>query len=434
MSVLIVGGGWAGLACAARLALAGERPTLLEAAPALGGRARTVPLAGLELDNGQHLAIGAYRRTLALLNDLGVSEADAFLRLPLRLEQRAVAGEDLVLAPPALPAPFHLLAALARAAGLPGRQRRAALGLCLRLAARRFRIHPDRPLEPWLRDQGQDRLLIERLWEPLCVATLNTPVETASTRVFLRVLRDTFARRRADSDLLIPRRPLGELLPRAAAARVRASGGAVHPRRRVRGLWWEGERLRGVITDSGPLPGARVVLAVPPFAARRLLPETPALAPLRRRLAAFEYQPIATVWLGYDGTTRLPFPILGLADGPGQWIFDRGACCGQAGVMAVVVSAEGPHSRWPRAVLGERVAAQLAALFPHWPAPRWTQVVTEKRATFACTVAGAAQRPGTHTPVPGLFLAGDYLDTGYPATLEGAVMAGEAAARACLSA
>lgn len=120
MPVLIVGGGWAGLACAARLALAGERPILLEAAPALGGRARTVTLAGLELDNGQHLAIGAYRRTLALLNDLGVSETDAFLRLPLRLEQRAQSGNDLV--PPRRPRPrrrSHLAAKACRPRSLP---------------------------------------------------------------------------------------------------------------------------------------------------------------------------------------------------------------------------------------------------------------------------------------------------------------------------
>jgi len=434
MSVLIVGGGWAGLACAARLALAGRRPILLEAAPSLGGRARTVSLAGHHLDNGQHLAIGAYRRTLDLLAALGVDEEDAFLRLPLRLEQRATSAPDLVLAPPALPAPFHLLAALVRAAGLSGRQRRAALGLCLRLAARRFRLHPDRPLGPWLRAQGQPPELIARLWEPLCVATLNTPLEQASTQVFLRVLRDTFARRRSDSDLLIPRHPLGALLPRAAAERIHAAGGTVHLRRRARGLWLQGGRLRGVTTDAGPVAATRVVLAVPPFAALRLLPSGDPWEHLRRRLAAFEYQPIATVWLGYDAATRLPFPMLGLADGPGQWIFDRGACCRQPGVMAVVVSAEGPHSHWSKGELGERVAAQLAALFPRWPSPRWIRVITEKRATFACTVAGAAERPGPRTPLPGLFLAGDYLDTGYPATLEGAVLAGEAAARACLSA
>ncbi len=436
MSVLIVGGGWSGLTAALHLSWAGQAPTLLEAAGKLGGRARSVTLDGRTVDNGQHLAIGAYRRTLALLRRLGVEENEAFLRLPLHLEQRRLDPRpDLTLAPPPLPAPFHLLLALGRARGLSPRQRRRALGLCLQLALRRFRIHEDRPLQGWLEAHGQDIDLIERLWEPLCVATLNTPIQVASTRVFLRVLQDSFARRRHHCDLLIPRRDLGRLLPAAAAQALREAGGTLHRRHRVRRLWLDGERLRGVILQDGRhLPGERVILALPPYAAARLLPPHPALETLRRRLQAFAYQPITTVYLEYPPSTRLPRPLLGLGGSLGQWVFDRGACCGQAGLMAVVISAEGPHRQLDRHQLGQRVAAELAAFFPHWPRPRWIHTVTEKRATFACTVTGAADRPGPRTPLAGLFLAGDHLDTGYPATLEGAVIAGEQAARAVLNA
>ncbi len=433
MSILIIGGGWAGLAAAVRLAQAGQRVTLLESAPHLGGRARTVERHGLALDNGQHLAIGAYRETLALLNGIGVAEDRAFLRLPLCLEQYHPDGRFL-LAPPPLPAPLHLGMGLLTARGLPLKERLSALRLSLGWARQRFRLSPDRPLGPWLRQQGQSAASVERLWEPLCLATLNTPLEQASSAVFLRVLQDSFAHRRHDCDLLIPRRPLGEILPQPAQRFLEDHGARVHTRHRVTAVESEDGRVRGVRLDDGRRMAAEgVILALPPHATARLLAPHPPLTPLVSRLQAFHYQPITTVYLGYPQETRAPRLMLGLGGGLGQWLFDRRAC-GQPGVMAVVISAEGPHRRLSRQALGQRIAEELAAHFPHWPAPLWCDSLTEKRATFACTVAGAQDRPGNSTALTGLWLAGDYTDTGYPATLEGAVRSGTAAAEALLSA
>ncbi len=433
MSVLIIGGGWAGLAAAVRLVRASRRVTLLEAAPHLGGRARTVERHDLALDNGQHLAIGAYRETLALLNEIGIAEERAFLRRPLRLEQYHPDGHFL-LAPPPLPAPLHLAVGLLAARGLSLKDRLSALRLTLGWARQRFRLFPDRPLGPWLRRQGQSATLLERLWEPLCLATLNTPLEQASSAVFLRVLQDSFAHRRQDCDLLIPRLPLGEILPQPARRFLEGHGARVHTRHRVTALETEGGRVRGVRLDDGRRVAAEaVILALPPYAAARLLAPHSPLAPLVERLRAFDYQPITTVYLRYPETTRAPHPLLGLSGGLGQWLFDRRAC-GQPGVMAVVISAEGPHRRLSRQALGQRIADELAGHFPHWPAPLWCDSLTEKRATFACTVDGARDRPGNATVLPGLWLAGDHTDTGYPATLEGAVRSGTAAAEAVLSA
>ncbi|QKT04769.1 FAD-dependent oxidoreductase [Ectothiorhodospiraceae bacterium 2226] len=430
--VAVVGGGWAGLAAAVELAYAGAEVTVLEAAKQVGGRARRVPFAELCVDNGQHLMIGAYRETLRLMRLVGVKEASTFARAPLELRVREPEGPGLHLAAPRLPAPLHLVAALARARGLSLGERWHALRLCLQLARSGFQLPRDESVAELLARHRQPHRLRELLWEPLCLATLNTHAEHASAQVFLRVLHEGLARRRSDSDLLYHRTDLGEAFPVHARDFIERYGGSVRLGQRVSGVVARGDALRGVRVGNETLDADHVVLAVPPYALQHLAPEAGPLQKLARELANWPHEPICTVYLRYPEEVTLGRPMLGLSGGIGQWAFDR-ALYGQEGLIAVVVSGNGPHLALDNARLAAEVGAQLARLHPAWPAPGEHLVIREKRATFRCSVDIDRRRPGPQGPLAGCWLAGDYTATRYPATLEGAVASGVQCARAILT-
>lgn len=426
--VVVVGGGWAGLSAAAMLSRAGLPVTLCEAARQLGGRARRLLFGRHGIDNGQHLMIGAYTATMDMLSILGVNEARTLHRRPLRLEMHDTNGRRVRLAAPTLPAPLHLLAALVGARGLGARARWRAASMCVGLALRGFQLETDVSVAALLERYGQPPNLVRALWEPLCLATLNIPIEQASARVFLRVLRDSFTGTHHASDLLFTATDLGALLPDPALEFIEAHGGSVHLGQRVTALQIEGGRVRGVIANGGLVGAEHVVLAVPPHAARPLLAPHPELKAVAEQLARFTYEPICTVYLQYPESVRLPTPMLGMLGTTGQWAFDRGLS-NQPGLIAVVISARGPHMQLANAELVARVESELAAMFPDWPAAVETLVIREKRATFSCHVGIDQSRPVNAMPIGGGWLAGDYTATGYPATLEGAVRSGLQCAR-----
>lgn len=411
LKVAVIGGGWSGLTAAVELAQAGIPVTVFEAGPNLGGRARGFQRNGFQLDNGQHILLGAYRQTLQLLRKVGLDERRVLQRLPLRLETPG----HLSLSTPLLLAPLHLPAGLLLAKGLSWAERWAALRFMIGLRMAGFRATPQTSVADLF--AGQPERLVKLLWEPLCLAALNTPIRTASAQVFLNVLRDSFSHARADSDLLLPRVDLSSLFPLAAADYIRARNGEIRIATAVSTI------VPGF--DHIEIDGetfSHVICAVSPHNLSRLFGHLPEMAPLLDTVARFDYQPIATVYLRYPHPIALPFPMLGMAGGFGQWVFDRGALCGQSGLLAVVVSAEGPHLQMPQEALAAAVHEELQILLGPLPQPEWRQVVVEKRATFAC-VAGM-QRPGHATPNPRIFIAGDYTAGDYPATLEGAVRSG----------
>jgi len=417
--VAVVGAGWAGLAAAATLADRGVPVTVFEASRSLGGRARRVAVEGIDLDNGQHILIGAYGETLRLMRLVGADPRRLLVRLPL--EVRDVSGFGFRAR--RLPAPLHLLAGLALARGLSAAERIAAARFVAALRRRGLVLAADESVGQLLARHRQTGRLRERLWAPLCVSALNTPPNRASARVFANVLRDTLGGDRAASDLLLPRADLGALFPGPAAAFVAARGGAVRPGTAVRSITRDGAGFR---LDADPLAFERVVLACPPQHAPALLGGMPELAPLAAALAAIEHEPIYTCYLQYPERASLPFPMLGLAGGHAQWAFDRGALSGHRGLIAMVLSASGGHESLPHDALAARLHAELAAAIPGLPEPRWQRVIAERRATFSCRPG--LDRPGNATAVPGLVLAGDYTASDYPATLESAVRSGVAAA------
>lgn len=418
MTILVVGGGWSGLAAAVRLSQQGQPVQLLESAKQLGGRARSVDWQGLEIDNGQHLLIGAYQRTLSLLEILGAEESALFLRRPLNIEIKDPDYPSLRLnAGKHLPWPLSLLWSLYRE-NSPGVTQQI---LRLTLQAHLFNGKQDCSVADWLRQHKQSERLTRQLWEPLCLATLNTPLSTASAAVFATVLKDTFRRRR-DSDLLIPLQPLGNTLPAFAARYLKAHGGEVRLQQRVSELIIDKQRITGVLTQQGELIRAQqVILATPIDVSRQLLKS-------HLQLPEMASHPIATVYLQYSPDTTLHSPVIGLSGTLSQWVFERHDL--RPGLISVVISGPGEHQLWDKQLICEQVAQELQQNLPgieSHPTQSW--VIREKKATFASTVDIQRQRPNNRTEITGLWLAGDYVANPYPATLEGAVLNGEQTAK-----
>jgi squalene-associated FAD-dependent desaturase len=465
LNVGIIGGGYAGMAAAVKLAERGIPVTVFESAKQLGGRARgvripnpiqqeeqhappsiqlsdgttshsTKPASGqvagyprggkgnrllagdyLTLDNGQHLLLGCYRETLRLIELVGGNVGQDFLRLPLQLDLHG----HFSLRAPRLPAPLHLLAALFRADGLSWNERLKAIRFMLALRRMNFHLPVDMTVAELLAQHGQDADLTLKLWEPLCIAALNTPVRKASAQVLLNVLRDALNRTRADSDMLLPRVDFTALFPQRAAAYIEQHGGKVYTSCGAEAITQEGGGIE-LITAQGAHTFTHIVCATPPVIAAKLLCAIPALEHTVAQIDSLEHQPIYTVYLRYPPHVRLPHPMLGLHQRYSQWLFDQGQISGQHGLIASVISAEGLHQELPQDELARKVIAELREEFGITDTPEWFKIIAEKRATFCCSPN--LQRPSQQTALPNLWLAGDYTAGDYPATLEGAVLSG----------
>ncbi|MES2959927.1 MAG: hydroxysqualene dehydroxylase HpnE [Pseudomonadota bacterium] len=419
--IAVVGGGWAGLSAAVSATEAGHQVTLFEMAPQAGGRARRVDHdAELALDNGQHILIGAYTETLALMRRVGADPEALLRRLPLTL----VGPDGLGLRLPAGAAvPSFVRAVLGRRGWSLG-ERLGLLAMALRWRVQGFEADAQVSVDQLTR--GLSARVRQTLIEPLCVAALNTPAHQASARVFLRVMRDALFGGPGAADLMLPRVPLSALLPDPATQWLCAAGATLRCATRVHALapTPQGWAVDGETFDV-------VVLACSAHEAARLsLPLAPGWA---RQAAAFDYEPIVTVYLQSRGT-RLPQAMTALdsnADAPAQFVFDLGAIDGggaRAGVFAFVVS--GARNWVDRGLDATASAAQQQANTAFAPgtwreAPVHLRTLAEKRATFLCT-------PGLRRPPAAvaarLWAAGDYVDGPYPATLEGAVRSGATAA------
>lgn len=362
--VAIVGAGFAGLAAAVELASAGIRVSVLEAARTLGGRARRVDRHGDTLDNGQHILVGAYSETLRLMRRVGVDPAKVLRRQPLTL----LYPGHLSIRAPRLPAPLHLALALATAKGLSAAEKLGGLQFMNCLKAAKFELGCDISVAALLDDHRQTGTLRRLVWEPLCLATLNTPVESASAQVFLHVLRDTLGAGRAASDLLLPCVNLTALFPMAAAAFIETRGGAVLTASAVRHVAAAGG---GFVLDAAPgQTFSHVVVAVAPHGCGALLQDLPQLEPVRTMIAALRYEPIVTCYLACEPDVALPEPMIGMAGTTTQWLFDRGQLGGPAGLLAAVISAQGPHQTLSHGDLALRVCTEVGALLGRTLAPR----------------------------------------------------------------
>ncbi len=424
-TVAVIGAGWAGCAAAVELARAGAQVTLYEAARTAGGRARRIEYQGNTLDNGQHILLGAYRESLRMMRMVGLQPSQLLLRLPLQMRYpNSEDGMDLLA--PRLPAPLHLALGVLRAKGLSLADK---LSLARFASAARWmgwQLNLDCTVTELLERFEQTDRLTQLMWRPLCIAALNTPPERASAKVFLAVLRDSLGASRAASDMLLPRADLSALFPDAAITWLQKHGGKVMLGNRVSAIHAD-DRGWTLSSEQQSDNYQHVVIATSAAHGQSLVRGMDgALADM----LDFEYEAITTCYLQYAPTVQLPAPMLALLDKPdsqrwGQFVFDRGQLDDkQAGLLAVVISASGTATESGTQSLETSVAQQLAhdLQMPELATPLWCKAITEKRATFACTPD--LPRPPNATAHTGLWLAGDYTESEYPATIEGAVRSG----------
>lgn len=442
--VIVVGAGFAGLSAAALLAEGGARVLVLEARGRLGGRATAFAdrETGELVDNGQHVLFGCYRETFEFLRRIGAS-ANVQAQPSLELVCYDAAGRRSVLRCPPVPSPLHLLAGVLRWGPIPWRERLAAVRVARPILAARREVRARgrvaaRPagatVQQWLDRHGQGPVLQEWLWHPLAVAALNQDPRHASAAPFVRILADMFGPDPSAASVVLPTRPLHLMYAEPAREFVISRGGEVQTSRTAR-LAVDGDAVAGVDVQGERLTAPWVVSAVPWHVLRNLFgAAVPAsLEPIVTAASALEPMPIVTVNLWYD-RPLLDEPFVGLPGRSMQWVFDkRLAFGGSASHLSLVSSGASDLVGLGNDALASLAAREVEASIPAargvWPV-RGT-VVREKQSTFSLAPGGPA-RPPQQTPIRNLILAGDWTDTGLPATIEGAVISGHRAARAIL--
>ena len=438
---IVIGGGFAGLSAACALADRGARVTLLEARPTLGGRATafTDPHTGERVDNGQHILMGAYHETFRFLRRIG---AEDHVRVQPGLAADVIErnGRRSRLVCPPLPSPLHLAAGVIDWEVLRWRDRLSVLKLREPLANARAQLRgrtsrraasPDETVRQWLERNGQTPKLIELLWEPLAVAALNQPIDEAAAEPFARVLALMLGPDPRDSAIALPLKPLDELYVEPARAFLEARRGVIRTSAPARIAIHDGSRWHVAVRDE-VLRAGTVICAAPWHAWPEIFASGAApLAGVLDAAARTPASPIVTVNLWFDRVV-LDTPFIGLPGRVNQWVFDKRVAFGERASHLSTVSSGAASivSRDNQELIDLAVAEITDAI----PAARDAQlrratVVREKRSTFSLA-PGMPARPGTCTPVKGLLLAGDWIDTGLPATIESAVISGHRAADA----
>ena len=294
--IAVVGAGWAGATAALTLARAGIHVTVFEANTTSGGRARAVEKAGRIFDNGQHLLLGAYARSLTLIASLHSDVNVAYLRLPLTLRSVPRTVSTLSLTAPNLPAPLHLLVAIMKANGLSFAEKFAAATW----AARHLRgAQPDAKTTVSKLIATQPERIRYLLWEPLCVAALNTPPATASAMVFVEVLRRAFTGDARASDLIIPSVDLTALVPGPALSEVAARGGEIRPGSFVTAAGLASAGATVTLRDESMHEFEYVIVATGPQHVPRLLAQLARAASLTAALQKLAYEPITTLYFDF---------------------------------------------------------------------------------------------------------------------------------------
>ena len=437
---IVIGAGFAGLSAAVRLAHHGARVLVLESRSRLGGRATafTDRETGELVDNGQHVLVGCYRDTLAFLDEIG-ARGNVTFQPALGVTMVDRAGRRSRLEFPALPPPpFHLIAGVFEWSALSWKDRLAILRMRTPLAVARRSLtkgaqgiaaSPGETVENWLIRNGQTARLREMLWDPLALAALNQQPSHAAAPVFARVLAEMFGPDPKAAALGIPNKPLDAMYAEPARTFIERHGGSVRTGAPATIRLDEG-RVSFVSTGTERLEARDVIAAVPWFAFAALFDgDTGALADVIARTRAMASSPIVTVNLWLDGPL-FEEPFVGLPGREMQWVFDKRQAFGpSASHLSLVSSGAAAIAARGNDELIAAAHAQLVEAFPDARQVRVLRatVIREPNATFSLA-PGQPKRPGTATPIRGLYLAGDWVDTGLPATIESAVRSGHAAA------
>jgi zeta-carotene desaturase len=437
--VLIIGGGFSGLAAGVALAEAGRSVRLLEQKPHLGGRAHSFldPATGSVVDNGQHIFMGCYHAAIRFLSTIGTLDRIRFQQhLTVHFLERN--RRLTVLQCPGLLSPWHVLLGVLRSGSFAFKEKLEVLRLGGSLQWAKAMEHGSERLSvrEWLSRLGQSERLQRNFWDLLCIAALNEDPSVASAALFERVLRLALFTSPEDSRIGIPGVGLSDVYVDAANAYIRARGGRVECGRSVASLLVSEGRCRGVRLSTGEEIEAESVLsAVPSFQLARLLPgELLRREPFFASVVSLRPAPIISINLWFDrAITELDF--VGLRGTTIQWLFNKGKILGLGeNYVSLVLSGAHRHIGRSKEELLATALLELGDLFPgaqtaklhHW------LIIKERFATFSPTWEAQQLRPTARTPARGLYLAGDWTATGLPATIESAVQSGYTAVGAIL--
>ena len=442
--VIVIGAGFAGLSAAVRLAGAGARVAVLEARGRLGGRATAFQdrETGEWVDNGQHVLLGCYRETLAFLHEIG---ADDHVRMRSQLSVTMIDRDGVRsrLDCGGFPVPFNLLAGIFDWTALTWSDRWSALRMAgpIRTAYRQSRgdatrlaASPGETVENWLIRNGQTARVREMLWNPLALATLNQPPSVAAAPVFARVLGEMFGGQDpGTAAIVLPTLPLDQMYAEPARTCIEGHGGTVVTGAPAQ-IRLEAGRVSVVGSGQDEWQAPSVIAAVPWFALHNLFTgDVGPIEPLLKAAGSTAPSPIVTVNLWFDRPV-LDEPFIGLPGRVMQWVFDKRLLSGGAAShLSIVSSGATDVLGWTNTQLIGMAQDELAQALPGVRDARLVNstVIREPQATFSLA-PGQPMRPETKTAVQGLFLAGDWIATGLPATIEGAVRSGHLAADAAL--
>jgi squalene-associated FAD-dependent desaturase len=440
-TAIVIGGGLAGITAACELADAGVRVTLLEKRPFLGGRAYSYRdgRSGVEVDNGQHVFLGCCSEYIRLLKKLGVWEK-VHLQKQMRVPVIDKVWGESVLAASALPPPLHLMPSLLRFKSISPREKLLAAYAFSHIRSTGRAAHPELDrisFGEWLQRRRQSPRAIRSLWNLIVQPTLNDDVWRVSADLALMVFQEGFMRSRDGANVGWAKVGLSTLLGGAAKRYIEARGGEVRTGTGVDGLDVESGGAARVLAEGGEMTAEAVVLALTAKDALGTLPPAVADDPFFARARSITDSPIVNVHLWYDRPVW-ERSFAAFLNTPLQWAFNKTRLHkldGRGQYLDISLSGARDLVDLPGEQIISTFRKEVDALMP---AARGAQlehslVVKQRDATFAAAPGVAALRPTQRTPVRGLYLAGDWTDTGWPATMESAVRSGAMAARECLS-
>jgi squalene-associated FAD-dependent desaturase len=433
-SVVVIGGGLAGLSAACALADGGYRVELLERRPFLGGRASSyeLPGTGEVVDNCQHVLLGCCTNLIDFYRRLNVEQQ---IRWYDAITFILPGGKSSTLKPGVLPAPFHAAPSFLKSTVLDLKDKLAIAGAMMALT-------PSLPsdngesFQSWLLRHDQTKQAIERFWAPVLISALNEELERVSVRYAALVFRDSFLKSAEAGRMGLPTVPLSQLYG-TAVDYIEPRGGKVHLRTPVESIGSDsgGVKLR---VSGEEIRADYAVLAAPFNGVEKLLPDSPELESLRRNARNLASSPIAGIHLWFDREIT-PLEHAVLLDRTIQWMFHKSKILAtrrdsveKGSYLELVVSSSKTLVDKPRGEIIDLAVRELGEFFPIVREATLTKatVVKEIHATFSPSPGSDEFRPSHVSPWPRLFIAGDWTATGWPATMEGAVRSGYAAAEA----
>ncbi len=463
-TAVVAGGGLAGITAACEMADAGYRVTLIEKRPFLGGRSYsyTDKDTGATVDNGQHVFLGCCTEYIRLLERLGVRDR-AFLQRRLRVPIVDKVWGTSVLAAADLPPPLHLLPSLLRFKSLSPAEKAAAGWALAHIQSLDRARHPELDsvtFAEWLREKRQSPNAIRSLWNLITLPTLNGDIAEVNADLALMVFQEGFLRSRTGANVGWSKVGLSELIGEAALRYLRERSGEVRLGEDARAVEVADGAVSRVLTGTGELTADAYVLALDPGSLPAVLPSPVRDDPFFARIERLAPSPIVNLHLWYAGAQPWRHRFAAFLNTPIQWLFNkptpagaqqpadqhlRTACPSEVAAPLPGVR-PGTHldislsgaDRWADTPNGELVTLFTKELWSLIPGLRGASldralVVKQRHATFAARPGVAALRPAQRTPVRGLYLAGDYTDTGWPATMESAVRSGALAASAVVT-